>query len=83
MTRAKPKLTEYLPDWAKCCQAHIDKIQELGECEVDLTDTNTEEDVFCPYCDFPAPTHRVVRVLTGPGKGYYVTLDWLDLDEGC
>jgi len=80
LVRARPKLPEYLPEWAKCCQAAVDEIAGFGEFVGDLLAVYQPIGGFatCGYCGEILDTGPY---LTGV-DGRAMPISILDLDEG-
>lgn len=80
LVRARPKLREYLPEWAKCCEDYMEATQSIGQIVIDVSTLHDEFFEGCGFCHkrMPGPRKRVMDV----ADGMYVSFDTFDLDEG-
>lgn len=78
LVRARPKLPEYFPEWAKCCPEFGEAYQRRGEVVLDLDNT----DHACLRCMYCKSSHGILHGVMDITSGGYAALECFDLDEG-
>ena len=77
--RARVKAREHLPEWAKCCQAHMDYMLGLPQMTLDVNELIKESGVVCLFCKVEHPEAPAALDIA---EGDYMPLELCDLDEG-
>ena len=77
--QARVKAFEFWPDWAKCCQEHIDYMLGLPLMTLDVEKMVKERDVVCEFCRTEHPESVAALDIA---EGDYMPLELADLDEG-
>ncbi|HEV7522977.1 MAG TPA: hypothetical protein VGP89_17885 [Candidatus Angelobacter sp.] len=84
LVRAKVKLRENMPEWARCCEEglRIIEVAQGREMVVNL-DCRMVRGCFCLKCQEGNESATAVYIESGRiGMGCWYPLEWLDLDEG-
>jgi hypothetical protein len=79
LVKARPKLLEYLPDWALCCSDYQHALTTCADLTIDLQDSGYEDDVHCVFCN---ADHGRMFVVRDADADDYLPLECFDLDEG-
>lgn len=79
LVKARPKAVEYLPEWAKCCEARIAATLSEGELTLDISDTSGEDGLTCTFCGTECPCDPMARDVA---DDTWVHIAEYDLDEG-
>lgn len=82
LVRARVKREEYLPEWAKCCEASRKFYSAMDVEYVDLERQQDGGEGCCVACESPIPETRDIWAIRSNGKGGWSVIGVLDLDEG-
>ena len=77
--QARVKSLEHFPDWAKCCQEHIDYMRGQSDMTLDISKLIREKGVVCRFCRVEHPASVAALDIA---EGDYMPLELADLDEG-
>lgn len=80
--RARLKIPEHIPDWAKCCPRPLLISGNDAVLAVDMTRQSLRQEKQCAYCEAPFPDYLSVWVKTPDGAEGLVPFELLDIDEG-
>lgn len=81
LVRVRPKDPAHFPAWARCCQGHIDDVQEEGEFTVDADEVR-EISRVCRHCGADHGVRRAVRDVNVPRIRAWEAVELLDFNEG-